>query len=111
MVMNSSIKEVAQLVLQVQHQHRRQGWTLSTELGDSLLLGGGAALELRLARNMRRDGARVPGTSDVGVVSQHRALACPRAHSCQSERFVRILHQLRLESASPASSEVDLGNG
>ena len=99
MVMNSSIKEVAQLVLQVQHQHRRQGWTLSTELGDSLLLGGGAALELRLDGDMRIDGARVPGTSDVGVVSQHRALACPRAHSPQSERFVRIIRHLRLESA------------
>ena len=99
MVMNSSIKEVAQLVLQVQHQHRRQGWTLSTELGDSLLLGGGAALELRLDRNMRIDGVCVPGTSDVGVVSQHRALACPRAHSPQSERFVRIYCHLRLESA------------
>ena len=97
MVMISSIEEVAQVVLQVHHQHRLRGWTLSAELGDSLLLGGGAALELRLARNMRRDGARVPGTSDVGVVSQHRALACPRAHSPQSERFVRILHQLRLE--------------
>ena len=99
MVMISSIEEVAQVVLQVHHQHRLRGWTLSTELGDSLLLGGGAALELRLDRNMRIDGVCVPGTSDVGVVSQHRALACPRAHSCQSERFVRIIRHLRLESA------------
>ena len=43
MVMISSIEEVAQVVLQVHHQHRLRGWTLSTELGDSLLLGGGAA--------------------------------------------------------------------
>ena len=99
MVMISSIEEVAQVVLQVHHQHRLRGWTLSAEPGDSLLLGGGAALELRLDGDMRIDGARVPGTSDVGVVSQHRALACPRAHSPQSERFVRIIHHLRLESA------------
>ena len=43
MVMISSIEEVAQVVLQVHHQHRLRGWTLSAELGDSLLLGGGAA--------------------------------------------------------------------
>ena len=49
MVMISSIEEVAQVVLQVHHQHRLRGWTLSTELGDSLLLGGGAAPQLRLA--------------------------------------------------------------
>ena len=81
MVMNSSIKEVAQLVLQVQHQHRRQGWTLSTELGDSLLLGGGAAPAPRLASGMPVDGVHTTRTLDVGVVSQPRALACPRAHS------------------------------
>ena len=74
MVMNSSIKEVAQLVLQVQHQHRRQGWTLSTELGDSLLLGGGAAPLLRLDGRTHRDGVRAAGTSESGVVSQPRAL-------------------------------------
>ena len=99
MVMNSYIKEVAQLVLQVQHQHRRQGWTLSTELGDSLLLGGGAAPLLRLDGRTHRDGVRAAGTSESGVVSQHRALACPRARSPQSERFVRIYCHLRLESA------------
>ena len=77
MVMISSIEEVAQVVLQVHHQHRLWGWTLSTELGDSLLLGGGAAPELRLDGDMLMDGARVPGTSDVGVVSQHRALGVP----------------------------------
>ena len=82
MVMNSSIKEVAQLVLQVQHQHRRQGWTLSTELGDSLLLGGGAAPLLRLDGRTHRDGVRAAGTSESGVVSQPRALGDPRAHSC-----------------------------
>ena len=81
MVMNSSIKEVAQLVLQVQHQHRRQGWTLSTELGDSLLLGGGAAPQLRLSSGMPVDGVHATRTSDMGVVSQPRALACPRARS------------------------------
>ena len=100
MVMNSSIKEVAQLVLQVQHQHRRQGWTLSTELGDSLLLGGGAAPLLRLDGRTHRDGVRAAGTSESGVVSQPRALGDPRAHSWRSERFVRILYHLRLESAS-----------
>ena len=78
MVMNSYIKEVAQLVLQVQHQHRRQGWTLSTELGDSLLLGGGAAPQLRLSSGMPVDGVHATRMSDMGVVSQHRALACPR---------------------------------
>ena len=48
MVMISSIEEVAQVVLQVHHQHRLRGWTLSAELGDSLLLGGGAAPVLQL---------------------------------------------------------------
>ena len=81
MVLLSSVKEVAQVVPHVHHQHRLRGWTLSTETGDSLLLAGRAALELRLDGDMRIDGARVPGTSDVGVVSQHRALACPRARS------------------------------
>ena len=33
MVMISSIEEVAQVVLQVHHQHRLRGWTLSAELG------------------------------------------------------------------------------
>ena len=81
MVMNSSIKEVAQVLPHVHHQHRIRGWTLSTELGDSLLLGGGAAPVLVLDRNMHVGGARVPGTSDVGVVSQPRALGDPRARS------------------------------
>ena len=83
MVMISSIEEVAQVVLQVHHQHRLRGWTLSTELGDSLLLGGGAAPQLRLDGDMLMDGARVPGTSDMGVVSQPRALGDPRARSCR----------------------------
>ena len=99
MVMISSIEEVAQVVLQVHHQHRLRGWTLSAELGDSLLLGGGAALELRLASGMPVDGVHATRMSDMGVVSQHRALACPRARSPQSERFVRIYCHLRLESA------------
>ena len=63
MVMNSSIKEVAQVLPHVHHQHRIRGWTLSTELGDSLLLGGGAAPELRLDGDgsdmMLMDGVRV----------------------------------------------------
>ena len=33
MVMISSIEEVAQVVLQVHHQHRLRGWTLSTDSG------------------------------------------------------------------------------
>ena len=99
MVMISSIEEVAQVVLQVHHQHRLRGWTLSAELGDSLLLGGGAAPLLRLDGRTHRDGVRAAGTSESGVVSQHRALACPRARSPQSERFVRIYCHLRLESA------------
>ena len=107
MVMISSIEEVAQVVLQVHHQHRLRGWTLSAELGDSLLLGGGAALELRLDGDMRIDGARVPGTSDVGVVSQHRALACPRACSRRVKVLSALmrtyaLRTLRLESATCA---------
>ena len=90
MVMISSIEEVAQVVLQVHHQHRLRGWTLSTELGDSLLLGGGAAPVLVLDRNMHVGGARVPGTSDVGVVFQPRALGDPRACS----RRVKVLSAL-----------------
>ena len=83
MVMNSSIMDVARVVLQLHHQHRPRGWTLSTETGDSLLLAGRAALEVRLDGDMRIDGARVPGTSEVGVVSQPRALGDPRARSCR----------------------------
>ena len=80
MVLLSSIKEVAQVVPHVHHQHRLRGWTLSTETGDSLLLGGGAAPVLRLDGRTHRDhGVRAAGTSEVGVVSQPRALACPRA--------------------------------
>jgi len=81
MVMISSIEEVAQVVLQVHHQHRLRGWTLSAELGDSLLLGGGAAPELRLDIRTHRDGVRANVTSESGVVSQPRALGDPRAHS------------------------------
>ena len=81
MVMISSIEEVAQVVLQVHHQHRLRGWTLSAELGDSLLLGGGAAPLLRLDGRTHRDGVRAAGTSESGVVSQPRALGDPRAHS------------------------------
>ena len=72
MVMISSIEEVAQVVLQVHHQHRLRGWTLSTELGDSLLLGGGAAPQLRLASGMPVDGVHASRTSDVGVGSLER---------------------------------------
>ena len=81
MVMISSIEEVAQVVLQVHHQHRLRGWTLSAEPGDSLLLGGGAAPQLRLSSGMPVDGVHATRTSDMGVVSQPRALACPRARS------------------------------
>ena len=81
MVMISSIEEVAQLVLQVHHQHRLRGWTLSAELGDSLLLGGGAAPQLRLSSGMPVDGVHATRTSDMGVVSQPRALGDPRARS------------------------------
>ena len=77
MVMISSIEEVAQVVLQVHHQHRLRGWTLSAELGDSLLLGGGAAPLLRLDGRTHRDGVRAAGTSESGVVSQPRALSIP----------------------------------
>ena len=91
MVMISSIEEVAQVVLQVHHQHRLRGWTLSTELGDSLLLGGGAApLKLRLDGHTHRDGVRAAGTSESGVVSQPRALGDPRACS----RRVKVLSAL-----------------
>ena len=81
MVMISSIEEVAQVVLQVHHQHRLRGWTLSTETGDSLLLAGRAAPELRLAIRTHMDGVRANGTSESGVVSQPRALGDPRARS------------------------------
>ena len=109
MVMISSIEEVAQVVLQVHHQHRLRGWTLSAELGDSLLLGGGAALELRLDGDMRVDGVHVPGTSDVGVVSQHRALACEGpnrlAAASRSLRHCSTAHQFfSLFNAKPAQS-------
>ena len=40
MVLLISIKEVAQVLPHVHHQHRLRGWTLSTETGDSLLLAG-----------------------------------------------------------------------
>ena len=87
MVMISSIEEVAQVLPHVHHQHRIRGWTLSTETGAPLLLAGSAAPVLVLDRNMHVGGARVPGTSDVGVVSQPRALGDPRACS----RRVKVL--------------------
>ena len=64
MVMISSIEEVAQVVLQVHHQHRLRGWTLSAELGDSLLLGGGAAPLLRLDGRTHRDGRALAKRGD-----------------------------------------------
>ena len=90
MVMISSIEEVAQVVLQVHHQHRLWGRTLSAELGDSLLLGGGAAPELRLDIRTHRDGVRADPCSESGVVSQPRALGDPRACS----RRVKVLSGL-----------------
>ena len=81
MVLHSCIKEVAQLVLQLHHQHRPRGWTLSTETGARLLLARSAAPVLRLDGRTHRDSVRAAGTSEVGVVSQPRALGDPRAHS------------------------------
>ena len=83
MVLLSSVKEVAQVVPHVHHQHRLRGWTLSIETGARLLLGGGAAPAPRLASGMPVDGVHATRTSDVGVVSQPRALGVPRARSCR----------------------------
>ena len=91
MVMISSIEEVAQVLPHVHHQHRIRGWTLSTELGDSLLLGGGAAPLLRLTSGMPVDGVHATRTSDMGVVYQPRALGDPRARS----RRVNVLSSFR----------------